>query len=204
MGCTAYSEGETRSMKNKHLHIVFCGIDGSGKSTWAKIVSDEFRRLGEPVSYIHGHTYAISANSFGLTGERMNTLAKWFKVFWPLALCDNLYTFLTRYRPVLRSSHLITDRYFYDKLVRLRFYGIIPEKFFSFYMRLLPKPDYVFFLDVDPKIAYKRKADFRIEEYKMLSNLYRNMATLLDSPVINTSYSIISCQKKIFHYIWSR
>lgn len=189
-------------MSNKYFHIVFCGIDGSGKSTWAGIVADEFRRRGEAVSYIHGHTYAFSANSFGLTGERMGKFAKWIKALWPLALCDNLYTYFIKYRPILKKSHLITDRYFYDKLVRLRYYGILPKKFISFYLSLLPRPDYVFFLDVDAKIAYKRKPDFRIEEYVRLSSLYRNLAVSMMAPVIDTSRSIRACKREIFYYLW--
>lgn len=189
-------------MKQRYYHIVFCGIDGSGKSTWAKAVSEELKRRGEKVNYIHGHSYTFSTNSLGVTGEKIHSIAKWLKAFWPLALLDNLYTYRVKYRPVLQHSHLITDRYFYDKLVRLSYYGILPKIFISLYITLLPRPTHIFFLDVDSAIAFKRKPDFSVAEYNKIREGYRFVASLLNVPIVDTSGPKATCRKEIFRSVW--
>jgi thymidylate kinase len=69
------------------------------------------------------------------------------------------------------------------------------------YLRLLPRPDYVFFLDINPKQAYSRKREYSEKEYNSFRDIYRFIAKYLKAPVLDTGLSLDICCKKIFKKI---
>ena len=73
--------------------IVFCGMDGSGKTTLAKKLVQFFEELGLECEFNHGHKYTVSQDSFGLSEARVNKLRHLFRLLVPLAFVDNLFTF---------------------------------------------------------------------------------------------------------------
>ena len=82
-------------------------------------------------------------------------------------------------RPHLRAGRVVVcDRYVLDSAVHLRWlYG--EDRRFSFQTALVrwlsPRPLKVFFLDIDPEIAYARKPDFDLDELTAQAALYRRL-----------------------------
>ncbi|MFQ5444809.1 MAG: hypothetical protein ACE5EK_09350, partial [Nitrospinales bacterium] len=107
--------------------IVFCGMDGSGKTTLSRKVAEHLRKKGISTEWEHGHGYTVSQNSFGTGEDTLRRFRHIFRLGLPLAMSDNLITFYFRYQPVLKVQGLVCDRYFYDKVARLMFYGICNE-----------------------------------------------------------------------------
>jgi len=172
-------------------------MDGSGKTTLASALFRDLEKEGRPVHLKHGHGYSVSKNSFGFDERSVNRYRLLFGILLPFAYLDNLFTFYFRYRPLLREKTLISDRYFYDKLARLIFYKICPLALAKLYLQLLPKPDYVFFLDIEASDARNRKEGYTEEELESFRRAYLFIAGCLNSPVINTGFSAQECLLKI-------
>jgi len=173
-------------------------MDGAGKTTLAKKITQFFEEKGFKFEFIHGHGYSVSQDSFGLDEKRVKSLKYLFKLLIPFALADNLFTFYFKYKPILKKKNLVCDRYFYDKIARMMYYGICSELLARICLRLLPKPDYIFFLDINPEQAYFRKGEYSEKEYNSFRNIYRFIADYLKAPVIDTSLSIDTCCREIF------
>ena len=184
----------------KHLLITFCGMDGAGKTTLAKKIGHFFKQGGLKFEFIHGHGYSVSQNSFKLDERRVSRLKYLFRLLIPFAFIDNLFTFYFKYNPILKDRILICDRYFYDKIARMMYYEICSESVARIYLKLLPKPDYVFFLDIDPKQAYSRKEEYSEREYNSFRNIYGFIAGYLKAPVIDTSLPLDVCSKQILKH----
>jgi hypothetical protein len=82
-------------------------------------------------------------------------------------------------RPHIRAGRVVVcDRYVLDSAVHLRWlYG--EDRKFSLQTALVrwlsPKPLEVFFLDIDPEVAYARKPDFDLDELSAQAALYRRL-----------------------------
>ncbi len=188
-------------MAKKYPLIVFSGMDGTGKTTLAKKVKLFLEEKGFECEFIHGHGYSASQNSFAVNEKQINRMRYLFRFLIPLAFADNLYSYLSKHLPVLRKRALVCDRYFYDKVARLIFYGICTEKIAKIYLKFLPRPDYIFFLDLNVDKVYKRKQEYTREEYASFSKIYRFIAECLDAPIIDTSISIDRCCDEIFNML---
>jgi len=187
--------------KKKYLLIVFCGMDGSGKTTLAKKVVEFFKKQGLKFEFIHAHGYSISQNSFGLDEERVNRLKYLFRLLIPFAFLDNLFTYYFKYKPILRNKVLICDRYFYDKVARMMYYGICNKFIAKIYLRLLPSPDFAFFLDASSKDVYKRKGEHSEKNLSYYRKMYRFIAKYLNAPVIDTNQPVNVCYKEILNFL---
>ena len=183
--------------KQKNQLIVFCGMDGSGKTTLTKKVASYLKTCGLEYKIIHSHGYSISENSFGLSIKKLNKLKYLLRFLIPFALIDNLFTFYFRYGPVLKEKTLICDRYFYDKLARMIYYGISTNTIAKIYLKLLPKPDFTFFLDTAAQDAHIRKGEYQEEELLRYKYIYKFLAKHLNALVIDTSQSIDTSYKEI-------
>jgi len=118
---------------------------------------------------IHSHSYSISSDSFGISEA---VITKWkylFMLLIPLAILDNWFTFLSIYRPILNKRELICDRYFYDKVARAVYYGICPWLIARIWIRLIPKPDVVFFL-TEPHVQKEE-----INNYEKWREIYKRI-----------------------------
>lgn len=200
VGSQVYHPGETGLMK-KYAHIVFCGMDGSGKSTLANLLAEKLRRSGLIVTNIHGHGYKTTRTSFGLSADTVVKNNKLLRLLVPFAYLDNLLTYVFSYLPILRKQILISDRYFYDKVVRMLYYGIIDERLAGLYLRLLPRPLVVFFLDSSEKIVRKRKGEYDENEYKKFRKWYKFVAKELGVELVKTDVPIEETQNKVLQMV---
>lgn len=173
-------------------------MDGTGKTTLAKRVARFFEEQGFELEFIHAHGYSVSQNTFGLDERKVKNLKYLLRLLIPFAFVDNLFTFYFKYKSILKKKNLICDRYFYDKLARMVYYGICTKLMAKVYLKLLPKADYVFFLDIAPTQAYSRKREYSEKEYDSFRGIYRFIVNYLKAPVIDTSLPLDVCCKEIF------
>lgn len=182
---------------SRNLHIVLCGMDGTGKSTLGQKIQNQLKSMGIMSEFHHGHGYAISEKSFSLNENKVRKFRYILMFALPLAYFDNLLSY-RRYRKKISKQTLICDRYFYDKVCRLMFYGICPAWLSGIYVKILPRPDIVFFLDIPAQLAYERKHEYTLEEYENFRHKYLSLAEKLKAPVLDTSRSIEHCCELIF------
>lgn len=191
------------------LLISFIGIDGSGKTTFAIGLYRRLKTDGFNSSYFHvafsmvkhissrfrkpfwGQISPLS-NDVTIKGFSLNKGARkgFVLLFLGLALIDSLITYLTKIK--FKKTILIYDRYFYDYLVI--YFDICPEWARRLYLRLIPKPNLVFFLDVSPSIAYERNKEYSLSFYYSQRRHYLNLLNYLkkngDLFIVNTNASI--------------
>lgn len=182
----------------KNIVVAFCGMDGTGKTTISKKVALNLKKRGYKIKFIHGHTYSLSKNSLKVDEKIINNYRFLFRFLIPLAYIDNIISYFKQYRK--KTISIVSDRYFYDKVVRLIYYKICPIWLARIYLKLLPKPDKVFFLDIEPKRALMRKKEYRLEEFRLFRKYYLLAAQTLSAPVINTRLSIKECVSEIMNY----
>lgn len=187
--------------KKKPSLIVFCGVDGAGKTTLAKELIKYLKKQGLKPGFIHGHGYGVSQNSFGLDEMRVKSLRSLFRLLVPFAFFDNLFTYYFKYKPILSNKTLVCDRYFYDKLARMMHYGICSQFIAKIYLKLLPKPNFVFFLDIDPKKALRRKKEYSSKELFVFKKIYQFLAKNLKASIINTNLPLDTCIQKIIEHV---
>jgi len=187
--------------EKKQIFIVFCGADGVGKTTLAKKLVEKLRKEGVGVSFIHGHGYAVSESSFGFREKTARRFAWLFCLFIPLAFIDSVFTYYFKYRPVFKKRVLVCDRYFYDKLARMMFYGIANFFIGKVYLKFLPKPDLAFFLDLSAEEIYKRKKEYCLTELDCFREIYKFICKNVEGIKIDTQEDINKSFKKIFLHI---
>jgi len=185
----------------KNLLIAFCGMDGSGKTTLAKKLEEHLKKNGDHVFFKHAHGYAISQNSFAIDEENINSFKWIFALLSPFVLFDSWFTYFFKYKPILKKKTLICDRYFYDKIARLIYYGLMNKTMAKIYLKLIPRPNFIIFLDIDEKKARQRKKEYSKDEFCRFRKIYLFIAQHLKTPIINTNLSSPVCIKKIIGHL---
>ena len=175
------------------MFLCFVGIDGSGKTLQAERLTESLNARGIPSVYtwcrysprllmpliklakrrIRGKK--DSSDYAGFTSSKKGILSRpplgW--IWLNVSLLEYLIqvTFTMRLRP-MGGKALVCDRYIYDALADLAINldrsgdGILKLARHPL-IRLFPKPDCVYFLDVPPAVAFRRKDDPNVmaEEY---------------------------------------
>lgn len=95
--------------------------------------------------------------------------------------------FFIKIRPYLKNSDIVLfDRYYYDFIVDPRRSRIkLPKVIPTFLLRLVPPPDFVFFLDNDPHVLLQRKQELPLKELFRQLKMYRDLI-----PEIKNSFVI--------------
>ena len=149
--------------------VVIDGLDGSGKSTQAHILCNYLRNQGKTVFLrIHpsdDNLFGVKAKQYlYLRGKTAHLSAAIFYMF------DVFY------------SILLYSKRKYDYLVIVRYFmgtAYLPPPIhriaYHFFASILPKSDMMFFLDVNPREAYRRIqiARRRLEMFESLEELER-------------------------------
>lgn len=169
--------------------IVFSGLDGCGKTTQAMLLKEDIEKSGEKCRYFHivrdSWYYFLLHSVIGRVSVGMKNSAEsglrgggsWKKTV--LGLIKKIFLFIELVRFNVKAlslrgneKHVICDRYFYDEIVQARYLGIVGSFFETVYMKLIPRPDVIFFLAGDVAAFKERKKEHDDGYYAGKSGLY--------------------------------
>ncbi|MFA6635561.1 MAG: hypothetical protein WCV56_00425 [Candidatus Omnitrophota bacterium] len=174
--------------------ITFSGLDGSGKTTYSRMVTDHIHRSGKKCgsfhvikdSISHFFTHKVVGGIYGKAKDgaeaalrekdksfRSKTIALVKKSF----LVADILLFNIRYGGIKgkKDRVLVADRYFYDELVQAAYLGISGKLFERVYKKLIIDPDIAFFVELAPEKAYGRKKEYDIEYFEAKSIIYEGV-----------------------------
>lgn len=179
---------------NKGLLIVFCGIDGSGKTTQAQLLVDALMKKGLPASYVWARweqilvrpltrkwKSGIKTETGHLDGRAKENKQKkrkllsnpvlrwlWLGAFF----VDYGLQILLKVRVrLMRKELIVSDRMFYDSVIDQAINlgsnsGWLLDNLDSPWMKIIfPEPDVVMYIDCPGEIAFARKNDAPDVEY---------------------------------------
>src|SRR5207249_1369148 len=109
--------------------------------------------------------------------------------------------------PLLLGRTVICDRYALDMVVdgMAGLHDVPGRTRLGFQLlRLLPKPNFAFFMDIDPEVAFKRKPDLlRLEDYVERLQLYRELSSSWDVTIVNARVYADTIHRKAWKFIAS-
>ena len=97
-------------------------------------------------------------------------------------VCDYILGYFIKILPLQRQNKfIIFDRYYFDFIVDQKRSAINLNKTLAtfFYKVFIPKPNKIFFVSVDSKVAYKRKKELPINVIKNINFEYYNLSKKL-------------------------
>lgn len=184
--------------------IAFMGTDGAGKTTMINFVTDKLQPLFQSIHYFHRRFESFpsmkprvfhknvnkkpftSANSIeqgfsNTDGSLLKAILLWLNLIY-----RTLEFFVSRLkiRKIASQSGLIIfDRYYYG------YFALIPYRrmiwpYRRILMAIVPKPRVVFYLSIDPEIAFRRKREWPIEEIETQDSNFRRIMLHIDTGYI--------------------
>lgn len=177
---------------NRATLVVITGLDGTGKSSLSKAVVDEFHSRGHDAFLAYGRylprlLYPIVLfgrntifSSSGIDDDYAqhqaakedffdnDILAKTYEI---AIILDYTPQFLHRViLPLYQHNIVVCDRYFYDTLLSDLAGDVIRTPSdailrYDSYSKIIPRPDYEFYLRVPASISMERKDDIPSEGY---------------------------------------
>lgn len=192
-------------LTTKGIVVCFSGIDGTGKTTHATKLVETFKNMAIPCRYARGIfepkvSYPFMALVYLITGYRRKDYHKsWLlrRVWNYIVILDFIYIYLTQVKiPLLMSKNVICDRYTYDLIVSLKYNGLYNERASNILLKLIPKPDLRFILDIPEDVSNSRKDDTKdavnikqsdtaTDYLRLHRKTFFNIAKLLNIPVID-------------------
>ena len=157
--------------------IAIEGIDGSGKTTQAKILCKKLKGMGHKV-------HCTKEPTSQPTGKFIRKVLSGEIPVPPVAIqylygADRAVHQIELVKYLKQGYYIITDRYFWSSVAygtsdmdTVDDYFLVAFSMLSFYNRFL-KPDITFYLKVSPKVGEKR-----VEEMGKKKEIYENMEKL--------------------------
>ena len=148
------------------MFIVFEGIDGSGKTTQAEMLSSKFLSLDIPF-------ILTREPSDGIIGQKLRALESRLspEEETRLFLEDRLDHIRTVIGPALRDhKHVLCDRYFHSSAAYQGAKGLDPHKILKENLSEAVVPDIVFIIEVSVLTALSRIAKSRQEGFSVFEN----------------------------------
>ena len=131
--------------------IVIDGIDGSGKSTYARWVKEHYESLGEAVLVrIHPSERflgALTRKTLQGKGRMLRLVASIFFIGDVLSSLRRLRKDGKRYDTVIYVRYLMATAYLPGRFIQLGY---------DFFAKLLPVPERLLLVDIDPAVAMRR------------------------------------------------
>jgi len=187
-------------VNHKRGLISFSGIDGAGKSTQIKLLAEYLTSKGKKIKTTEEmFGYWLLKPVIGLLRKTTGSLPDgpikrnknfFLKLWFIVAFIDIWLSFIFKILP-MRSKYdfVIADRFYTDIWANLVYYGYLPNRMFSFSVKLLPKPDAAFMLQVKPKIVLRREEEFPPCYYNEQEKIYADLSDQIDFNIVGANRS---------------
>ncbi|TKJ17341.1 hypothetical protein CEE44_02290 [Candidatus Woesearchaeota archaeon B3_Woes] len=161
--------------------IVLIGLDGSGKSTHAKNIIKFLNKNNFKTKYLHLPSVVPlniivkereSHKSNNKNNSKKSLLISFLR---QIAFVIGIYyiIFFKIIPNILLGRIIVSDRWFYDELVHLKYINMCT--FPRLYKFLIPHPSLLISLSINPKTAMKRKPDEEEKYYIKKNDLYNSL-----------------------------
>ena len=138
--------------------ITFCGLDGCGKSTMIKMLSEDLSGAGYEVLITKQPTEMMrKCDIFRTFMDQPDHSNYEYRSLSLMAAADRIQHVNHVILPALKEGKIvISDRYFYSCLANLRARGYQDDCWIYEIAQSIIQPDLAFFLDVTPTVALMR------------------------------------------------
>ncbi len=170
------------------MFIVIEGIDGAGCETQAKLVADKLQKTGKMVSLIKYPNYSSPIGQMikkFLYENEVLTAQEQFLLYSLQFVFDAQFI-----KKETEKGFLVADRYFTSTLCYQILEGVEEKTALRFAVDFgIIKPDFVFYLDVAPPVAAKRKfgenkiLNFREKDFQFIEKTYAKYDDLVKRDV---------------------
>ncbi len=207
-------------MKSRAIFICFTGIDGSGKTTQAKLLVDWMKGHEIACKYVWNRYEPQMLKPFLLIVKKIfmhersepsrhtkkNMLVKhslFAIIYLYFLLIDYFLQIYKRVTlPLLLGTSVICDRYIYDTIVDIALIFNYPSeqmnKLLAKSFKFVSHPDLVFLVDTPENIAYQRKDDIPSLDYLIQRReIYQKIAKENKMIILDGSKSIASLEEII-------
>jgi len=204
-----------RVYKSK-LAICFIGVDGTGKTTHAKLLCEHL--LDDGILSLYQHLFSKhSVQKDLLHGHNIiNTLIEYMGIITGLPTGNpiiDIFKITLRVFGIMLFSWIkfihdktkytknviIYDRYFYDNLVIYASTFIRYSSLILTLARLIPMPSIVFLLMANPLSIMKRRKELDIKKIVKMFYLYERLGKLISAKIICTDIADINIMHKIIY-----
>lgn len=175
--------------KNKTAIVCFTGIDGSGKTSHARLLQIRMEKIGFPCKYawcrwplgLSSPFHFVVRKTLGYEKEEYRFCKPLLSIFRWLIFLDFVINIIFKIRiPLFRGYYVIVDRYVYDVIADLKRWGF-DGRFNGLFVQLLikmnPVPYITFLIDVPPNLAFSRKKEISVNDLVTYDKIFRSLAT---------------------------
>lgn len=194
---------------NKGKFIVLMGVDGSGKSTVSSELKLRCKTQGIEVAVKHWRPHLlpplrVRKDNDSKPNDR-NAKKKTNKLVSVVRLIYYSLDFLLGYifkikKNTINGKHVIIERYYYDVVINPWRYNFYNSKLMDFFQQIIPNPDLIILLTVNPKLAFSRKGELNEELLKIDQDNYINYLNV-NGKVTNVRKVFIDSSKEITEII---
>lgn len=198
------------NLKPKGKLVIFLGPDGSGKTTICDSFVDKHKRSFSNLIRLDLSNRPIFLKSlFGTNTKKVitkvdssfkhkpyskpNTKTLFRNYFRIIYHCiDHVLHYYFVLKPIMvKGGYIFSERYFYDYLCSdKRYLPGVSIRFKELLLWFVPKPSFVFVLNMPPSQLYNRKPELSINQIKYEQSRYLNFSYGQNSHIIDNSRSI--------------